>query len=289
MTITNKALVIYFDPIIEYLKAKIERDVIILNALEKEYLHNRNMIELFKLQKSILIRDKLEEHKIRQLTFNYLELFINTLLSNNFDAIDKIVEEYFQNLKRLKLFQKISPMSTSYKNDVTQDEIEEISFLWKSLVKIFHPDKFSNKKKRSACQQISSLINDARDELNLSLLREIASDPEAFLLRKEWSLLSHTETFSVNKLKNIHSSIGLQISKYNELIDKMSFEPEYRMSQISAKVPNYLENIVIQLNDEKNMEIALIIEQCEDIMLRIYKFQDGKFAKKAEFINPDRL
>lgn len=289
MTLTNKALVLYFDPAIEYLKAKIERDVIVLNALEKQYLNSRNMIDVFKLQKSILVRDKLEEHKIRQLTLNYLELFFNTLLSNNVEAIDKIVEEYLQNLKQLKLFQKNSSISTSCKSDVTQDEMEEISFLWKSLVKIFHPDKYSNVNKRSACQRISSLINDARDELNIDLLREIALDPEAFLLRKEWSLLSHTETFSIIRLENIYSAIGFQILKYNELIDKISFEPEYRMSQISAKVPNYLENITKQFNDEKNIEISIIIEQCENIMFQISKLQDGKFAKQAGFINPDRL
>ena len=286
MNSTSKTLVLFFDPAIEHLKAKIEYDVLVLNDLETRYYDIKNMIEVFKVQKNVLVRDKLEEQTICQLTLNYLELFLTKILSNNVDDIDKIIDEYCATLRQLRSNQKSSTLSNDFKKNVSDDDLAEISYLWKMLVKIFHPDRYSNLNKREACQRVSSLINDARDQSNIILLREIASDPEAFLLIKEWSLLSPTESFCLDRLESMHNSIIFKIIKYNEMIEEVSCQPEYRMSQISAKVPSYLKSIAKQLNDEKNIEISIINKQCEKILYEISLCQNGIFSKKAECINP---
>ena len=58
---------------------------------------------------------------------------------------------------------------------------------WRKLVKLDHPDRFAREpEKLETYHKLSSTINEARDAGDVAALREIAHDPDGFLLRLDF-------------------------------------------------------------------------------------------------------
>jgi len=77
---------------------------------------------------------------------------------------------------------------------LTDDEQAELKGLWRKLVRVYHPDRFaSDPEKRATYEKLTALINRARDEGDIGLLRDIANDPTGFIARQGWGSFDFQE------------------------------------------------------------------------------------------------
>lgn len=68
---------------------------------------------------------------------------------------------------------------------------------------------------------MTAAINQARDEGNIELLREIADDPEGFTLRQGWGALDLTEEVEIKALHKLYASLQLEIVNLLEMLNRL--------------------------------------------------------------------
>ena len=72
--------------------------------------------------------------------------------------------------------------------------------LWKRLVKLYHPDRFAHEPdKLETYSMLTAAINRANDSGHLETLRQIASDPNGFILRQGWASLDFRDEEQVRR------------------------------------------------------------------------------------------
>lgn len=130
---------------------------------------------------------------------------------------------------------------------MSEEDQDALNVLWRKLVKLFHPDRFASEpEKKSVFERLTAAINQARDEGDIELLREIADDPDGFMLRQGWGALNLTEEVEVKALHKLYASLQLEIVNLLEMLNRLHESPEYELLTLSQKNPQLVEDVAEQ-------------------------------------------
>ncbi len=110
--------------------------------------------------------------------------------------------------------------------------------IWRKLVRIFHPDRcMDDPEKRKAHEWLTAEINQARDRGDIQRLREIAQNPDAFLLKQGMAPLSQDDSTDVLRLRTLLDSLQQRVLEsleaLNDLRETSGYELQQRMQQDS--------------------------------------------------------
>lgn len=159
---------------------------------------------------------------------------------------------------------------SAQKREVSPSDGEEIASLWRKLVKLYHPDKLAqNPEKRETYHKLISAINHARDKGDLTTLREIAADPQGFLLRKGWGDLDLQEDRRSEELQRLLKALETEIERISTLLTQLKKSPDYELHQMMQERPELLDEVVDKQQKQIGAEITVLEAQAESLKREI--------------------
>ena len=131
------------------------------------------------------------------------------------------------------------------KKELSPAEAEEVGRLWRKLVKLYHPDRFASEpEKLETYHKLSSAINEARDAGDVATLREVANDPDGFLLRRGWVRLDFGDERRVAELHRLWQSLEMEIVRVLEAANRLHESAEWELAGLVEKQPEMLDGVV---------------------------------------------
>ena len=131
------------------------------------------------------------------------------------------------------------------KKELSPAEAAEVGRLWRKLVKLYYPDRFASEpEKLETYHKLSSAINEARDVGDVATLREVANDPDGFLLRRGWVRLDFGDERRVAELHRLWQSLEMEIVRVLEAANRLHESAEWELAGLVEKQPEMLDGVV---------------------------------------------
>ena len=279
---TGTAIKAYQNPKAEELEILIEAARSRLAELETTYTKEYRAVDnirstIFNLVKEhYAIRDRLK------LKVHYRRIFIDTLLKGGEEETEEVVEEYTKAYADNEEDYKNASTAADESVDLSKEQQAKLKGVFHKLVKLFHPDPhWGDPVKRKIYEDLTAIINNARDSGNVDLLEEIANEPDAYIKRQGWEKLDLEEVNDVASLQSIYDTLQIRIIELLELIDALHEGPDFELSILSKNNPALLEEIA----EEQKSTLTKEISELEKEATKLQEEIDGLTGNNEAEIN----
>ena len=177
--------VIYASPELEQLRQLVAGARAQLAELETDYTKEKSRVDAVQAVLFRLLREHYQKRDKLRLTVDYRRKFLKSLTRGDAEEA-KQAEMNFEQAKTQadKDYEELSAAADK-KQQLTTEQEAELTRVWKKLVKLYHPDRFADQPdKLEAYHKLTAAINRAKDIGDIETLREIAEDPQGFMLRQ---------------------------------------------------------------------------------------------------------
>ncbi len=167
------------------------------------------------------LRQHYQKRDQLRLTVDYRRKFLDSLTRGDSEAA-KQAEQNFEQAKTQtnKDYEELAAAADK-KKQLTLEQEAELTLLWKKLVKLYHPDRYANEPdKLETFQKLTAAINHAKDNGDIETLREIAEDPQGFILRQGWAKLDFKDVEELAQLKRLHETLQREIAVVAEFLSR---------------------------------------------------------------------
>lgn len=271
---TESGLVIYSHPDITRFKALIETARARLADLEVTYTRERQMVSVTQARLFELLRPLFQKRDQLKLRLNYRRKFLETLLSYGEDDASSVDEQYKQAKAQSDAQYEHAAKELAARKDLSEDEEAELKVLWRKLVRLFHPDRFmDDEEKRTAYQKLVEEINRARDDGDIKLMREIASDPEGFMIRQGWSGVVLDDSDELDKIRHLYEMLEGKIIELLVAIDELHQSADYELHQLTSAQPEFLTKVAEAQSHDLEEENKVLEAELDKIDLEIKELQ----------------
>ncbi len=252
-------IALYAHPGAEQLRKLIAASRSRLAELEAQYTQDLHAVDVIRSALFGLLRPHYQARDRVRLVVNYRRKYLSTLLQSGEDEAETVAEEFVDaNAKSDADYEELEIASEQQKT-MSPDEEKELRTLWKKLVRLYHPDRFANEpEKIEAHHQLTSAINQARDNGDLATLREIANDPQGFMLRNGWASLDFNEMEALADLQRLLEMLQLKVVATLESLNELHESPDFELQRLSTMQPELLAEIAKE-------QAALIKEEIDTL------------------------
>ena len=267
-------LVVFSHPDITRLKALIEAARTRLADLEVTYTRERQMVSVTQARLFELLRPLFQKRDQLKLRLDYRRKYLETLLFAGEEEASAADEEFEQARTQSDAEYERLAAESAAKRTVSEDEEAELKVLWRKLVRLFHPDRFmDDEEKQAVYQQLTAAINRARDEGDIELMREIASDPHGFMLRQGWGIVALDDAEDLDKLRYLYDALEGQVITLLEALDALRHSAEFELHQLVSAQPDVLEKVAEAQSYSLNEENKALETESEKIEAEILGLQ----------------
>jgi hypothetical protein len=175
---------------------------------------------------------------------DYRKKYLNHLLKDGEDEARQATEDY-QDAKAQsdENYEQAARVASNQKKLTTGEE-DELKTLWKKLVLLYHPDRFAQQPdKVETYEKLTSAINQAREEGNIALLREIAADTPGFILRQGWTKLDFADEIEVKSMRKLYATLQLEIVNILDEINQLRESSDFELFSLSQKQAGLLQDV----------------------------------------------
>jgi DNA polymerase-3 subunit epsilon len=257
--------IIYTSPELEELRQLVAGARAQLAELETDYTKEKSRVDAVQAVLFRLLREHYQKRDRLRLVIDYRQKFLKSLMRGDSEEAKQAGENFEQAKSQSdKDYEELSAAADKKKNLTTEQEAE-LTQLWKKLVKLYHPDRFANEPdKLETYHKLTAAINQAKDIGDIETLREIAEDPQGFLLRRGWATLDFSDKEELTQLKRLHETLQKEIAAVTESLKELRASPDYELCQLAEQKPGVLDELaaerVKQLETE-NAELELQAER----------------------------
>jgi hypothetical protein len=262
--------ILYVSPELEELRQLVAGARARLAELEVEYTKEKSRVDAVQ---AVLFRHLREHYQKRdrlRLTVDYRRKFLSSLIRGDGKEA-KQAEENFEQAKTQadKDYEELSAAADK-KQQLTAEQEAELTRLWKKLVKLYHPDRFANEPdKLEAYHKLTAAINRAKDSGDIETLREIAEDPQGFMLRQGWASLDFGDVEELAQLRRLHETLQKEIAAVTESLKQLRESPDYELCQLSEQKPGVLDELAAERTKQLESEIAELEKQAKQLASEI--------------------
>ena len=276
----TKTPIIYTSPELEQLRQLVAGARAQLAELETDYTKEKSRVDAVQ---AVLFRHLREHYQRRdrlRLMVEYRQKFLDSFVRDSIDEVEQSERDFEQAKARLdKDYEELAAAADKKKN-LTAEQEAELTQLWKKLVKLYHPDRFANEPdKLETYQRLTAIINQAKDNGDIELLREIAEDPHGFILRKGWAKLDFSDAEELAQLKRLHETLQKEIATVTESLKQLRESPDYELCQLAEQKPGVLDELAAERAKQLEIENAELEKQAEQLAEKI-KLLSGKPVEK---------
>jgi DNA polymerase III epsilon subunit-like protein len=266
----RSSVTLYRNPEIERLQSLIASARSRLAELESAYTKHKRAVDHLQAEIFKLVREQYQARDRLKLVVEYRRKFLDALIAEGEEQAEQVTNEYKgARAESDSNYDKASDAAAN-KRILSEKDQAALNQLWKKLVRLFHPDRFASEpEKKAAFEKLTAAINRARDEGNIELLREIADDPNAFMLRQGWDTLDLTEEVEIKALHKLYASLQLEIVNMLEMLNQLHESPEYELLTLSQKNPQLVEDLAEQQRKTIADEIGSLNEEAARLQREI--------------------
>ena len=272
--------IIYVSPELEQLRQLVAGARAQLAELETDYTKEKSRVDAVQ---AVLFRHLREHYQKRdrlRLTVDYRRKFLSSLIRGD-EKEAKQAEENFEQAKTQadRDYEELSAAADK-KQQLTAEQEAELTRLWKKLVKLYHPDRFANEPdKLETYHKLTAAINRAKDNGDIETLREIAEDPQGFMLRQGWTSLDFSDVEELAQLRRLHETLQKEIVAVTESLKQLRESPDYELCQLSEQKPGVLDELASERATLLDQESAELEKQAEKLAAEI-KELNGEAAER---------
>ena len=254
-------VVIFVNPETEQLQQLIAAARTRLAELEARYTKERHVVDVTRTTIFSFLRKHYQDRDRLRLIVEYRGKYLNTLLRVGEEEAAQVAEEYEKAEAQSKADYEEAAAAAANQKTLSSEEERELSTLWKKLVRLYHPDRFASQPdKIETYQQLTSAINQARDNGDINLLREIADDPHGFILRQGWVSLDFGDVLEFKLLRRLYETLQLEIVSTMDALNELYESSDYTLYRLSTEQPSLLEDVAKEQAIAINAEIAQLEE-----------------------------
>jgi hypothetical protein len=265
----------YTSPELEQLRQLVAGARAQLAELETDYTREKSRVDAVQ---AVLFRHLREHYQKRdrlRLAVEYRQKFLDSFIRDSTDEVEQAEQDFEQAKARLDEDYAELSAAAEKKKKLTAEQEAELTQLWKKLVKLYHPDRFTNEpEKLETYHKLTAAINLAKDNGDIETLREIAEDPEGFLLRKGWANLDFSDITELAQLKRLHETLQKEIAEVAESLKGLRASPDYELCQLAEKKPGVLDELAAERTKQLELENAELEKQAEDLAIKIKNLSD---------------
>ena len=272
--------IIYTSPELEQLRLLVAGARAQLAELETDYTKEKSRVDAVQAVLFRRLREHYQKRDRLRLTVDYRRKFLDSLTRGNRQEGMKAAEDYERAQTQTDQDYEELAAAADKKKQLTADQEAELTQLWKKLVKLYHPDRFAGEPdKLETFHKLTAAINQAKDTGDIETLREIAEDPEGFLLRRGWAKLDFSDKEELVQLRRLHETLQKEIAAVTESLKELRVSPDYELCQFAEQKPGVLDELAAVRAKQLEVENAELELQAERLAKEIKKLS-GKSADR---------
>jgi DNA polymerase-3 subunit epsilon len=249
-------LVIYVNPALEQLRQLVAGSRTRLAALESDYTREKSRVAAVQATLFQRLREHYQKRDRLRLVLDYRQKYLDSLIRGGEEEAEQAEANYERARTQSDQDYEAAAVEAG-KKQLTADEEGELNRLWRKLVKLYHPDRFAHEPdKLETYGKLISAINQAKDNGDMAVLREIAEDPHGFILRQGWTSLDFSEDVELIQLRRLYETLQLDIINVLESLGKLRESPDYELCKISEQKPGVLDDLAKQRAESLEKESA---------------------------------
>ena len=267
----RKGIVLYHDLRQEELEMLVEAARERLADLEVTYTRILNkMQQVINKIFSAVADISLEIDRLR-LRVKYKKEYLNAILGMSEKTSEEIDDQLRMETEETEKEYNDELSFISDSKSLGSEELSELKRIFRKLSAIFHPDRYANDSQSyDLYLEATKIINKARDEQNIDLLRSIVDNPEAF--KSSLSSEFIIENLEVNP-RDVYQSLQIRIVDILSKIEDLKSDPNYELEKIVSRRPEYLDKIIYEKTELLNAEKQMLLNEIEEIDNEISNFE----------------
>jgi DNA polymerase-3 subunit epsilon len=267
--------IIYISPELEQLHQLVAFARSRLAELEVEYTKEKSRVDAVQAVLFRRLRGHYQTRDRLRLTVDYRRKFLDSLTRGDRQEGMKAAEDYERAQTQTDKDYEELAAAADKKKQLTAEEEAELSRLWKKLVKLYHPDRFAHEPdKLETYHKLTAAINRAKDNGDIETLREIAEDPQGFMLRQGWATLDFKDEEELSQLKRLHETLQKEILAITESLKALRESPDYELCQLAEQKPGILDELAAERAKQLEIENAELESQAEQLAKEIKQLSD---------------
>ena len=267
--------ILYTSPELEQLRQHVAGARAQLAELETDYTKEKSRVDAVQAALFRRLREHYQKRDRLRLTVDYRRKFLDSLTRGDRQEGMKAAEDYERAQTQTDQDYEELAAAADKKKQLTAEQEAELTQLWKKLVKLYHPDRFAHEpEKLETYHKLTAAINQAKDTGDIETLREIAEDPQGFLLRKGWANLDFSDKEELTQLKRLHETLQKEITAVTESLKELRASPDYELCQLAEQKPGVLDELAAERVKQLELENAELELQAERLAKQI-KQLDG--------------
>ncbi len=240
-----KDTVVYENPELAKLRAMVDATRVRLAELEAAYTIEKAKVDGLQARLFSRLRQQHQERERLRLIVSYRKQFLDALRRQGDDGSRAGAARISRGAARSDREYQETAAAMAAKKELTAEEEGELAKLWKTLVKLYHPDRFAHEPdKLETYSKLTAAINRAKDSGDLDTLRQIASDPHGFILRQGWASLDFREEEHAARLGKLLESLEMEILRVLEATKQLRESPEFELYELTARNAEMFDEIV---------------------------------------------
>src|SRR5437879_3640024 len=255
---------IYVGPELERLRQLVAGARAQLAELETNYTKEKSRVDAVQALLFALLRKHYQRRDRLRLTVDYRRKFLDSLTRDNAEEA-KQAEQNFERAKTQseKDYEELAA-AANRKKQLTVEQETELTQLWKKLVKLYHPDRYTNEPdKLETYHKLTAAINKAKDTGDIELLREIAEDSHGFIMRQGWANLDFGDKEELMQLRRLQETLQAEIKAVMESLKQLRESPDYELCQLAEQKPRVLDELAAERTKQLEIENAELEKQAE--------------------------
>lgn len=264
------AVVAYKHPEVEQLKSLIADSRLRLAELEAKYQTERNGVDSTKSFIFNTLRKHYQRRDDLRLIVEYRSRYLKIFMHEGEQEAEALANDYDRAKAQSDFDYEDAASVAAEKKPLSKEEEVEIKRLWRKLVLLYHPDRFSSQPdKLETYTKLVMEINLAKENNNIKKLQEIAHDPHSFILSQGWSSLDFSESADLKKLRKLLETLNIEILEIMDRLSDLYESADYELHQLSLKNPHLLDEVSAKQSKQLEEEIEELTEEAEKLKVAI--------------------
>ncbi|MCL5745351.1 MAG: 3'-5' exonuclease [Acidobacteria bacterium] len=278
-TAEQAALVIYVNPELDELRQLVAVARARLAELEVEYAREKSRVEAMQAALFRRLRGHYQKRDRLRLILDYRKKYLNSLVRGGQEEAKQAEDGFAQAKAQSDRDYEETAAAVAEKQALTAAVEGELNGLWRKLVKLYHPDRFTHEPDKLATyEKLTAAINRAKEGGDIRALREIAEDAAGFILRQGWTGLDFSDEVELAGLRRLHESLQLEIIAVIESLQQLKESADYELCGIVEQKPGVLDELAAERVRVLERESAALEAEAEQVKAEIEELSDGNLA-----------
>ena len=266
----------------EQLQKLIEQARVRLADLQTNYTIEMNGVSVVKAQIFELVKDTYQERDSLRLTVDHLKKILDKFYEGE-EETEKLEEEHQSaQAENQKSYEEAANANVS--KEKIRNNHGELTTLWRELVGLFHPDKHAmDPNKKQTFENLTAAINLARDEGNLTILNEIASDPNGFILKQGWNNINLEHEPDLRALESLYANLQIEIIELIELSNNLHESHDFELMMLAKNNLSLPSKVAKKQKSVLLTEIKALEKEVQDMRAEIKSLtgKEAPFGKQS--------